>query len=204
MKLSKLLMEHLMDRQEEVRKRRSYFYMSEAGKTPYQIFKGLVGRRSFPFRIRRLMRKGRQTHTKVCDCLQEMGYLKAREIKVGDSLFRGFVDAIHHLPGEKPMALEIKTVSPKGFQKILDKNRPTWRAYAQLQLYLNYLGKAEKGRLLYIEADPRCGKYPLERYWPEQRMVEFIVRKNKSLIRKTIDHFRKLKEKFVKAGVMER
>jgi len=204
MKLSRLLMEHLKKQKQEKPKPRSYFYISEAGKTPYEIFKSLLGKGRLSLKTRLLMKRGRQTHKKVCDCLEEMGYLKAREIKVGDSLFKGFVDAISHLPSEKPMALEIKTVGPKQFQKILDKDRPAWRAYAQLQLYLNYLRKADKGRILFIEANPAFGNYPLESFHAGQRMKEFIVRKNDRLIGQTIIKFRKLKEKFLKAGVMSK
>ena len=87
MKLANLINDHLKKKKTEKRKPRSYFYISEAGKTPYEIYKRLLLRQKYPHRIRRLMEIGRKTHGRVCKYLEEMGLLKAREVKVGDDLF---------------------------------------------------------------------------------------------------------------------
>ncbi len=205
MMLASLLNGHLKRKKTENPKPRSYFYVSEAGKTPYEVYKGLILKQTCPARIRRLMEIGNTTHKRVCKYLQEMGYLKASEVKIGDGLFHGYVDAITHLPYEKPMPLEIKTVNKKDFEKILRTGMPTWQSYIQVQLYLNYLRKSNTGRILFIETNTlEDYVMPLEDYMPEQRMKEFVVRKNPRVIRRTIEKFRRLKEVFVEDGVMLR
>ena len=205
MKLATLINGHLKKKKQRKPKPRSYFYITEAGKTPYQIYKGLLLKQTYHPRIKRLMEIGRKTHRRVCKCLEEMGLLKAREVKVGDDLFHGFVDAITHLPYENPEPLEIKTVGKKDFEKILRRGMPTWRSYIQLQLYMNYLRKANKGKILFIESNAlEDYVMPLEEYRQDQRMKEFIVRKNPKIIRQTIQKFRRLKDVFVKDGVMLR
>jgi hypothetical protein len=205
MKLATLINNHLKKKKPEKPKPRSYFYISEAGKTPYEIYKGLLLKQTYPPRIRRLMEIGRKTHKTVCKCLEEMGLLKAREVKVGDDLFHGYVDAIVQLPGEKPVPLEIKTVNKHDFESILKNGMPTWKSYIQLQLYLNYLKKANKGRILFIEANTlEDHVMPLEEYRQDQRTKEFLVRKNPRIINQTIQKFRRLKDRFVEGRVMLR
>lgn len=205
MKLGRLINDHLKKKKPEKPKPRSYFYVSEAGKTPYEIYKSMLLKQRYPPRIRRLMEVGQTTHKRVCRYLEEMGLLKASEVKIGDDLFHGYVDAITHLPYEKPMPLEIKTVNKKDFEKILKKGMPTWQSYIQLQLYLNYLRKPRTGRILFIETNTLDDYVmPLEDYMPEQRMREFVVRKNPGVIRQTIQKFRWLKDVFVEDGVMLR
>jgi len=205
MELAALLSEHLKKKKPEKPKPRSYFYISEAGKTAYEIYKGMLLKQRYPPRIRRLMEIGQKTHKTVCRYLQEMGFLKASEVRIGDDLFHGFVDAIVHLPFEKPMPLEIKTVNRQDFEKLLKRGMPTWQSYSQLQLYLNYLRKPSKGRILFIETNTlEDHVMPLEEYRQDQRIKEFIVRKNPRIIRQTIQKFRKLKDVFVRDGVMLR
>jgi len=204
MTLPNILTEHLKKKEQpEKPKARSYFYVSEAGKTPYQIYKAMLLREKFPPYIRRVMEAGKKTHWLTCKHLGEMGFLKAKDVRVGDDLFHGFVDAIIHLPGEKPEPLEIKTVSKKYYEEIVRKGLPSWQAYVQLQLYMNYLRKVRKGRILFIEANVlKDHVIPLEDYKAGQRMKEFEVWKNPKIIRQTLQKFRKLKETFVKDGVM--
>lgn len=203
MKLATLINDHLKKKKQSKPKPRSYFYITEAGKTPYEVYKGLLLKQKYPPRIRRLMEVGRKTHRRVCRYLEEMGLLKASEVRVGDDLFHGYVDAITHLPGEKPEPLEIKTVGRRDFENIVKRGMPTWKSYIQLQLYLNYLRKAKKGRILFIEANTlEDYVMPLEEYRQDQRTKEFIVRKNPRVIRQTIQKFRRLKDVFVKDGVM--
>lgn len=114
-KLVRLLLQNCNTHKGGVNKPRSHFFISEAGRTPYDIFKRLTKESSQTSKV--WLSKGNKTHREVCKILEGLGLLKAMEVRVGDTLFKGSVDAIPHLPGEKPMALEIKTVSPKKFQK---------------------------------------------------------------------------------------
>jgi hypothetical protein len=205
MELAGIIQGHLKARKQEKPKPRSYFYISEAGKTPYEIYKKMLLKEKYPPRIRRLMEIGQKTHKRVCKYLEEMGFLKAYEVKVGDDLFHGRVDAITHLPEEKPMPLEIKTVGRKEFEKLLREGRPGWQAYIQTQLYLNYLRKMPVGKILFIETNTlEDHVIPLEEYNPGQRMKEFTIRKNPRIISQTIQKFRKLRDILVRDGVMLR
>ncbi len=196
-----LLTEHLKNRKPKEKLPRSYFYISEAGLTPFEIY----GKMRFPQapqpKTRRLMEIGTATHRRVCRHLKEMGLLIQSEVGTGDELFHGYADAVMRMDSEE-IPLEIKTVNREEFDYILKKGMPTWQSYIQLQLYLHYLNK-EEGKILVIEANTlEDYVMPLEEYRPEQRMMEFSVKKNPVIINKTLEKFRRLKEKFVDDGVM--
>jgi hypothetical protein len=199
-----LINEHLKKKEPKKNNPRSYFYISEAGTTPLQIFKRLSIQQKYPPKIKRLMEIGKATHNRVYKYLLNMGFLRASEVRVGDDLFHGYVDAVIKLPGEEEMPLEIKTATKEEFDKILNKQKPTWQSYIQLQLYLHYLDK-KNGRILFIEANTLEDYImPLEEFRPEQRMKEFQVRKNPRVILNTIKKFKRLKDVFVNQGVMIR
>ena len=199
-----LINEHLKKKESRKIKPRSYFYISEAGNTPLEIFRKISTQQKYPPKIKRLMEIGKATHQRVYRCLNTMGFLKASEVKVGDDLFHGYVDAIIKLPGKNEMPLEIKTIRKEEFDNILNKDRPTWQSYIQLQLYLHYLNK-KIGRILFIEANTLENYImPLEEYRSDQRMKEFQVRINPKVISNTIKRFKRLKDVFVNEGVMLR
>ena len=113
---------------------------------------------------------------------------------MGDDLFHGFADAMIKMDGEE-MPLEIKTVNREEFDYLVKKRMPTWQSYIQLQLYLHYLNK-ERGKILVIEANTLEDYImPLEEYRPEQRMMEFTVRKNPAMITKTLEKFTQAERK---------
>ncbi len=200
--LTNLLNQHLKNKTRKVRFPRSYFYASESGLTPYEIYKKLSYPQTLSPKRKILMRFGSITHRRVYKILREMGILKAAEVKVGDDLFRGFADAIIQLPGEEEMPLEIKTVSKKGFDGILRRTMPTWKSYLQLQLYLHYLNM-DSGRILFIETKTlEDYRMPLEEFMHDQRMREFLIKKNPKIINQTLKKFSKLKEFFIKGGLM--
>jgi hypothetical protein len=202
--LAYLINEHLKTRKPKKNNPRSYFYISEAGTTPLEIFRKLSTQQKHPPKIKRLMEIGKATHQRVYRCLQKMGFLKASEVKVGDGLFHGYVDAVIRLPEEEEMPLEIKTVCKEEFDNILNRHKSTWQSYIQLQLYLHYLNK-KIGRILFIEANTlKDYVMPLEEFRPEQRMKEFEIRKNPRIIFNTIKKFKRLKDVFVNQGVMIR
>lgn len=196
-----LLNEHLKNKKPRKILPRSYFFISEAGLTPFEIYKKMRFPQKLSPKTKRLMEVGRATHRRVCRYLDEMGCLKACEVGAGDDLFHGLADAMIKMDGEE-MPLEIKTVNREEFDYILNKRLPTWQSFIQLQLYLHYL-KKERGKILLIEANTLEDYImPLEEYSPEQRMMEFTVRKNPKIIMKMLEKFRRLKEKFVEDGVM--
>ncbi len=199
-----LINEYLKKKEPEKNNPRSYFYISEAGTTPLEIFKKLSTQQKYPPKIKGLMEIGKATHNRVYKCLLKMGFLKASEVKVGDDLFHGYVDAVIKLPNEEEILLEIKTVCKEKLDNILNKDKPTWQSYIQLQLYLHYLDK-KNGRILFIEANAlKDYIMPLEEFRSDQRMKEFQVRKNPRVILNTIKKFKRLKDVFVNQGVMLR
>ena len=197
-----LINDHL--RRENLRKfrPRSYFYVSEAGKTAFEIYKRLTFIQENPPKTRLLMKIGKMTHRRVYRHLERIKIMEASEVPLGDDLFRGYADALIKIPDEESMVLEIKTVSTKEFNRVARRDRPPWESYIQLQLYLHYLNK-ERGRILYIESNAlRDYVLPLESFRAEQRMKEFIVTKNLRVIGYTLKKFGRLREVFVKGGVM--
>ena len=201
--LAALLNEHLKNKTPKKADPRSYFFISEAGKHPPDIFRSLTTHHWVPPKVRRLQEIGSATHRRVCKLLGEMGLLEQTEVGVGDDLFRGYADAVIRIPDKGLMAVEIKTVGKKEFDSILRRGVPTWHSYAQLQLYLHYLG-ISRGIILFIENNTlEDFLMPLEEYRPGQRMKEFRIRKNGKIINQTIRKFSRLKETFVKAGVMK-
>jgi hypothetical protein len=200
--LTNLLNEHLKNKTPKKSAQRSYFYISEAGRSAFQIYRSMVLTQWYPPKIRRLLEIGNTTHKRVCRYLKEMGVLEAEGVRMGDDLFRGVADAVIKLPAEESMPLEIKTVGWKEFERILRKGFPSWHSYIQLQLYLHYLNK-DRGKILFIETNTlEDFMMPLEEYRPEQRMKEFTITKNPRMIGETMEKFRKLKEIFVEGGVM--
>jgi hypothetical protein len=202
--LISLINEHLKKKTPRKITPRSYFFISEAGLTPFEIYGRMRFRQKLLPKTKRLMEVGRSTHRRVYRYLKEMGCLEATEVGMGDDLFHGFADAMIKLSDEEEMPLEIKTVNREEFDYLLKKGFPTWQSYIQLQLYLHYLNK-ERGKILFIEVNTlEDYVMPLEEYRPEQRMMEFTVKKNPKMITKTLEKFRRLKEGFVEEGVMIR
>jgi len=200
--LTDLIDEYLKTKLPKSAIRRNHFFISEASRKPFDIFKNLTFGNDYPPKMRRLFEIGKATHRRLCRYLKEMGVLIAEEVPVGDELFKGVVDAVIKVPGEEAMPLEIKTVGRKEFDRIIRKGVPTWHSYVQFQLYLHFLNK-ERGRILFVEANTLEDYImPLENYRPEQRMKEFTVRKNPEVIAETTGRFRKLREVFVHGGAM--
>ena len=194
--LISLINEHLKNKKPKEITPRSYFYISEAGLTPFEIYGRMKYRRKLLPKTKRLMEVGNATHKRAYRYLKEMGLLIGSEVGTGDDLFHGFADAIIKMDGEE-IPLEIKTVNPEEFDYLAKKKMPTWQSYIQLQLYLHYLNK-ERGKILFIEANTLDDYImPLEEYRPEQRMIEFTVKKNPGMITKTLEKFSRLKEAFI-------
>ncbi len=199
--LISLINEHLKNKVPRKPTPRSYFYISEAGLTPFEIYGKMRFPQAPPPKTRRLMEIGTATHRRVYRHLNEIGVLRGSEVGMGDDLFHGYADAVINMLNEE-IILEIKTVSREEFDYLLRKGVPTWQSYIQLQLYLHYLNK-ETGKVLVVEANTLEDYImPLEEYRPEQRVMEFNVKKNPVIITKTLEKFRRLKDKFVDDGVM--
>ena len=166
-------------------KKRSYFYMSDAAKTPYELFRSMAGITQIKPRTRRLFDNGNDVHKRYIRYLEKAGVVKAVETKIQNKLFRGRADAIIDVDGRLAV-LEIKSMSSKNFSKL--KKYGTRQAYLQLQLYMHYLD-IDDGIILVICND-------------DQRQKQFHIKRKYRVAREIIDKFYKLKYKFVQSGVM--
>ncbi len=177
--------EALKPRTKQYSPRRSYFYVCEAGRTPYEIFKDLSLGKSFSTRMLRALDNGRHVHNRLRGYLQSQGVVKAMEVEVKTKLFRGRADAIVYEDGSLAV-LEIKSIRKQDFEK-LTKFVP-WMVYAQVQLYMNYLN-IDKALVLFECKD-------------DQRLKEYVLKRKPKTAREIIDKFSKLKTKLVEDGVM--
>lgn len=166
-------------------KKRSYFYVSDAAKTPYQLFKSMAGITQINPRTRRLMENGNDVHKRYIRYLEKAGVVKATEVAVRNRLFSGRADAVVFVDG-KLCVLEIKSMNSENFSKL--KKYGTRQAYLQLQLYMHFLG-IDDGIILAICSD-------------DQRMKEFYIRRKYRVAKEIMEKFYKIKQKFVAAGVM--
>ena len=186
MKLIQLINKALERKARKKLRKRSYFYISEAGKKPYEIFKAMMRYGYLSPRQQRVYDNGKQVHERLLSYLEKQGVVKAREVKIESRIFRGRADAILSLD-EKLAVLEIKSMNKKSFKQL--KHYADKQAYLQLQLYLHFL-EIDDGILL-IECKD------------DQKLKEFHIKRKPRTARQLITQFYSLKEKFVEAGVME-
>ena len=175
----------LKPRTKQYSPKRSYFFVGEAGKKPYDLFKDLALGRTFSTRMLRAMDNGKHAHNRLRGYLQSRGVVKAVEVKIMTKLFRGRADAIVYEDGTLAV-LEIKTVKKEDFEK-LNRFVP-WPVYAQTQLYMNFLN-IDKALVLFECKD-------------DQRLKEYCLKRRQKTARELILQFSKLKAKFVEEGVM--
>jgi hypothetical protein len=185
MNLIHLINKSLQTSKTRFRKKKSYFDISDAGKTPYEIFKKLNGKASYTPRQIRIFDNGNDVHNRIRKYLSKQGVIKAEEVRIKNRLFHGRADAILFKNGETAV-LEIKSKNLKGYErmrKFCDRN-----TYWQLQLYMHFL-KIDKG-IIIVE----CKN--------DQRLKQFNIRRKPRTARYLINYFSKLKKKFVQEGVM--
>jgi hypothetical protein len=168
-----------------VKKKRSYFYISEAGKTPFEIFKSMTGYDYVSHRMQRVFDNGNDVHERIIGYLIRQGVVAAREVRMRTRLFRGRADAIIFADG-RIAVLEVKSMKKEDFQKL--KKYGSRKAYLQLQLYLHFLG-IDDGIILVECKD-------------DQRIKEFHIKRKFRVAQELITQFTRLKRKFVEGGVM--
>ena len=183
MKLIKLI-NKLLERRTKPRKR-AYFYISEAGKTPYELFKSFMQKKKISPRLRRIFDNGNQVHERLRKYFKKLGIMKAEEVRIRNNLFRGRADAIL-LINNKIAVIEIKSINRRCFERL--GNFCPRKTYLQLQLYLHFL-KIERGIALFECKDT-------------QRLREYHVWRKPRVALELIRTFSKLKKKFMQEGVM--
>jgi hypothetical protein len=181
------ILNRILRRKPRLPKKRSYFYISEAAKTPFELFKKMASIRQTSPKMARIFDNGNDAHKRYVGYLEKAGYVEGKEVSVKNKLFSGRADAIINIDG-KLYVLEIKSMSSKSFAKI--KKYGTRAAYLQLQLYLHYL-KIDHGIILIIRND-------------DQKLKAFHIKRKYQVAQELIQKFYKLKYKFVQAGVMEK
>jgi hypothetical protein len=187
MKVIPLILKTLNEKQRREKKNRDYFYISEAGSTPYEIFKALLGREGITDRKQRIFDNGNDVHDRIRGYLEKQGVVKAIEVKVGNELFHGRADAILYADG-RVAVLEVKSMKKEDFENL--KKYGNRRTYLQLQLYLHFL-KINDGVILVECKD-------------DQRLKEFHIKRKPAVARELITKFSKLRNKFLQAGVMRK
>lgn len=131
------LLEDYFQREEPARERH-YFYVSEVGKCPRQIFYTVKGfpRPPLDGQTARKLAVGEDAHRRLVQAMYALGIVVASEIPIPPSeLFRGRADSIISLGG-KNYVVEIKTMHPYNFDQMAAG--PRRDHYLQLQLYLHY------------------------------------------------------------------
>lgn len=186
MKVVPLILKTLKERKRE-KKRRSYFYVSEAGKTPYEIFKALLGYQHISPRMQRVFDNGVAVHERIMAYLEKQGVVKAKEVKIRNKLFHGRADAIIYSDG-RVAVLEVKSMNRDDFEKL--RRFCDRKTYLQVQLYMHFL-KIDEGIIL-VE----CKN--------DQRLKELQIKRKPRTARQLIKNFSRLKKRFVEAGVMIR
>lgn len=165
---------------EERDRPRDYFYVSEVGKCPRQIYYAVRG---FPrppldgLTVRKLA-VGDDAHRRLVQALYGMGVVVAAEVPIPPgNLFHGRCDVIVSLDG-KNYVVEIKTAHPYTFEQMA--SGPRRDHYLQLQLYLHYFGIPQGIVLAENKAT--------------QELREFVVPYDKAEVGRVLGQFERLRE----------
>ena len=176
--LLKTLDEYLNNKKSPPRER-SYFYISEVGKSKKEIFESIKNKKGFDFdaKTKRILDNGDYMHMRYYKYFAEMGILVAAEIDVSkDDLFHGRCDAII-TDKEKNYIVDLKSCSQWTFQKLKE---PQKEHVLQVMMYMYYSG-IHNGMLLYECKD-------------NQSIKIFEVKYDDLIINKIISEFKILKE----------
>jgi len=173
------LLEEFFKRDEPYRER-DYFYVSEVGKCPRQIFYAVKGfpRPPLDGQTARKLAVGEEAHRRLVQALYSLGVVVAAEVPIPPgSLFHGRADAIASLGG-KNYVVEIKTVHPYNFDQMAIS--PRRDHYLQLQLYLHYF-QIPQGIIL---AENKA----------TQELREFLVELDRPEVNRVLAEFEALRE----------
>jgi len=167
-------------KREEPQRERDYFYVSEVGKCPRQIFYTVKGfpRPPLDGQTARKLLVGEDAHRRLVQALYSLGLVVAAEVSIPPgALFHGRADAIVSLGG-KNYVVEIKTVHPYNFDQMYAA--PRRDHYLQLQLYLHYF-QIPQGIIL---AENKA----------TQELREFVVELDRPEVGRVLAQFEELRE----------
>ncbi|MCX7750905.1 MAG: PD-(D/E)XK nuclease family protein [Candidatus Bipolaricaulota bacterium] len=165
---------------EERDRPRDYFYVSEVGKCPRQIYYAARGfpRPPLDGLTARKLAVGDDAHRRLVQALYGMGIVVAAEVPIPPgNLFHGRCDVIVSLDG-KNYVVEIKTAHPYSFDQMA--SGPRRDHYLQLQLYLHYFGIPQGIVLAENKAT--------------QELREFVVPYDKPEVARVLEQFERLRE----------
>jgi CRISPR/Cas system-associated exonuclease Cas4 (RecB family) len=165
---------------EEPHRERDYFYVSEVGKCPRQIFYTVKGfpRPPLDGQTARRLLVGEDAHRRLLQALYSLGLVVAAEVPIPPgALFHGRADAIISLSG-KNYVVEIKTLHPYNFDQTYAA--PRRDHYLQLQLYLHYF-EIPQGIIL---AENKA----------TQELREFVVERDRAAVGQVLQTFAELRE----------
>lgn len=185
MKVIPLINKSLETKTKGIKQKRSWFYISEAGKTPFQIFKSMTGYNYISPRMKRIFHNGNHVHKRIIRYLVNQNVVTGIEVKINTRLLRGRADAIIFSDG-KIAVLEVKSIKKEHFEKL--REYCDRKVFLQIQLYLHFL-KIDDGIILFECKD-------------DQRLKEFHIKRKPRTAKEQFKYFSKLKTKFVKSGVM--
>ncbi|HHE67441.1 MAG TPA: Dna2/Cas4 domain-containing protein [Candidatus Parcubacteria bacterium] len=182
--IDKFYLDKERDKKERIRKKRTQFYISEAGKCPRSIFfrfKQAPAKEIEAERLR-LFEYGNYIHQLVLRPLFSLGLVRSTEIDIPpQELVVGRADAIISVKGE-PYVLDIKSIT--GRIDLRKMKEPKIESYYQVQLYLHYFG-IKKGILLYLNKDTN-------------ELKEFVFDYDKKVVEKILADFEDLRQKIEK------
>lgn len=163
---------------EERSRPRDYFYVSEVGKCPRQIYYSIKGfpRPPLDGLTARKLAVGDDAHKRLAQALFGMGVVVAAEAPIPPGrLFHGRCDVIVSLDG-KNYVVEVKTAHPYSFDQM--SSGPRRDHYLQLQLYLHYF-EIPQGIVL---AENKA----------TQELKEFVVPLDRAEVKRVIGDFERL------------
>jgi len=175
-------------KREEPTRPRDYFYVSEVGKCPRQIFYSAKGfpRPPIDGLTARKLAVGDDAHRRIVQALYGLGIVVAAEVPIPPAqLFHGRCDAIASLDG-KNYVVEIKTAHPYVFDQMA--GGPRRDHYLQLQLYLHYF-RIPQGIIL---AENKA----------TQEFREFVVDLDRKAVNQTLRTFEELRQIIFVQGVL--
>jgi len=167
-----------LDSQTQDAAERSYFYVSELGKSKKDIYNSIVNKKPFDAnaRVKRILENGNKVHERYLTLFAEMGILVAAEINaVSNDLIHGRLDALI-TDRKRNYVVEIKSTSMWSFNKL---TKPSTPHMLQVQFYMYYTN-IHQGFVLYENKN-------------DQNIKCFYVELNKELVENTIKELKELK-----------
>lgn len=170
-----------LDSNEDTAKGRSYFYISEVGKSKREIYDSFKGKKwKSDARLKRIFQNGDSVHERYFKYFAEMGILVAAEIDaVKNDLIHGRLDAII-TDKTKNYIVEIKSASQWTFQKL---TAPQKEHMLQILFYMYYTN-IPQGFIIYECKDNQT----LKQFYVE------LTENNKKIVEDTIKELTELKK----------